>query len=251
MLSTSKQQLITSLSQKKFRDELGLFVAEGVKIVNDLIFGGLDCEYLFLTKDLYEKNNWRAKEIFEISERELNKISSQKTPQGAVGVFKKPDYDFSFQELNKKLSLALDEVQNPGNLGTIVRIADWFGIEQIFCSQNSADQFAPKTVQATMGALVRVKIFRVDIFDFLLEARNYATLYGTFLHGSNIYKSTLSPTGIIVLGNEGNGISRNIKNLIDEKLFIPSFQISSETQPESLNVAVAAAIVCSEFRRRK
>ena len=246
MLSQSKQQLVRSLAMKKFRDSEGMFVAEGMKLICDLIDGGLECVYLFSTNNNYFSEN---KEVIEISENELNKISNQKTPQGALAVFKIPEYEINFGNIKNELSLALDNVQDPGNVGTIIRLADWFGIGNIYCSQGCADTFAPKTVQATMGALARVKIHRVDLHDFLSANAEDTTIYGTFLEGEDIYRTPLSQTGIIVMGNEGNGISDNIKLLINRKITIPSFPPNHQ-KSESLNVAVVTAIVCSEFRRR-
>ena len=246
MISISQQKLVRSLSMKKFRDSEGLFLAQGVKIINDLIGSGLECVYLFSTKNNYI---FESQEVIEISEIELRKISDQKTPQGCLAVFKIPKYEIDFANIKNELSLALDDVQDPGNVGTIIRVAEWFGIANIYCSQGCADIFAPKTVQATAGALSRVKIHRVDLFDFLSVNANNTTIYGTFLDGENIYTSMLYQKGIVVMGNEGNGISEKIKSLITNRITIPSFS-RKEQSPESLNVAVATAIVCSEFRRK-
>ncbi|MDR2824429.1 MAG: RNA methyltransferase [Prevotellaceae bacterium] len=247
MLSISKQKLVSSLAFKKFRDSEGLFVAEGGKLISDLASGGLRCVYLFATnKNAYSIEH---QEFIEVTERELQKISNQKTPQGVLAVFKIPKYEVDFKNVQNTLSLALDDVQDPGNVGTIIRLADWFGIANVYCSSGCADAFAPKTVQATMGALARIKIHRVDLHEFLSVNKSHTTIYGTFLEGENIYQTNLSHSGIIVMGNEGNGISENIKSLIDKKLHIPSFPQNNPTS-ESLNVAVATALVCGEFRRQ-
>ncbi|MCL2597408.1 MAG: RNA methyltransferase [Paludibacter sp.] len=246
MLSILKQKLIRSLRIKKFRDSEGLFVAQGVKLICNLISGGMDCVYLFSTNKNYIFEN---KEVIEITENELKKISDQKTPQGALAVFKIPKYEINYKNIKNELSLALDDVQDPGNVGTIIRLAEWFGISNIYCSLGCADIFAPKTVQATMGALARVKIHRVNLYDFLSVNSKSTTIYGTFLNGKNIYQAQLSKTGIIVMGNEGKGISETIKPLITDKITIPSFQ-KNHQDPESLNVAIAAAIACSEFCRQ-
>jgi TrmH family RNA methyltransferase len=166
-----------------------------------------------------------------------------------LGVFKKIQTEYCIESISKQISLALDEIQDPGNLGTIVRIADWFGIKDIFCSINSCDAYNPKTVQATMGAIGRVKIHYIDLLSFIQKANKHMPVFGTFLNGTNIYTEKLSPNGIIVMGNEGNGISHEIEQLIDNKLFIPNFPLGEKTS-ESLNVATATAIICSEFRRR-
>jgi len=243
----SKQKLVRSLAMKKFRDSEGLFVAEGAKLICDLANGGLECVYLFSTQNSYVAEN---KEFIEITEQELQKISNQKTPQGALAVFKIPKYEINFENIKNELSIALSDVQDPGNVGTIIRLADWFGFANIYCSEGCADAFAPKTVQATMGALARVKIHRVNLHEFLSANTKHTTIYGTFLKGENIYQTQLKKTGIIVMGSEGNGISEDIKPLITNKITIPTFSQNSQ-RTESLNVAVAAAIVCSEFRRNE
>jgi TrmH family RNA methyltransferase len=249
MISKAKIKLITSLSQKKFRDENNLFVAEGTKLVLDLM-PAFKCSLLVATAVwLSEHKHLSATEIIETDETELKKISNQKTSQGVLAVFEKPLYTFNWQELSQHLSLALDEVQDPGNLGTIVRIADWFGITDIFCSENSVDAFSPKTVQASMGALARVRVHSVSLVDFLKKCHPKIPVYGTFMDGENIYESTLSKTGIIVMGNEGNGISPEVEKLVSERLLIPNFPVGQATS-ESLNVGVATALVCGEFRRR-
>jgi TrmH family RNA methyltransferase len=216
-------------------------------LIRDLANGGLECVYLFSTKNSYFTEN---KEVIEISEDELQKISNQKTPQGALAVFKIPKYEINFENIKNELSLALDNVQDPGNVGTIIRLADWFSIANIYCSESCADTFAPKTVQATMGALARVKIHRVNLYEFLSANTTHTTIYGTFLEGENIYQTQLNKTGVIVMGSEGNGISENIKPLITNKITIPPFPPNIKSA-ESLNVAVATAIVCSEFRRKE
>ena len=249
MISKSRIKLINSLSQKKYRDESGLFIAEGTKLVSDL-FTPFRCSFLVATSDWLKQNNTiSVSEIVQVSEEELRKISNQKTPQGVLAVFEKPVYKVNEQELSQKLSLALDEVQDPGNLGTIIRIADWFGISDVFCSENSADAFSPKTVQATMGALARVRVHTVRLEEFLKNCQLQMPVYGTFMNGENIYCKALTQNGIIVMGNEGNGISPEIEKLVSERLLIPNFPAGQATS-ESLNVGVATALVCGEFRRR-
>jgi len=250
MLSKSKIKLISSLSKKKYRDETGLFIAEGTKLVNDLS-QAFTCSLMIAT-DEWLSNNPKivTKELIEANENELQKISNQKTPQGVVAVFEKPKYDWTSESLKSKLSLALDDIQDPGNLGTIIRIADWFGINDIFCSEHSADAFNTKTVQATMGALARVRVHKVDLADFLENISSEMPIYGTFMNGDNIYSKELTPHGIIVMGNEGNGISIEIEQFVTERLLIPNFPAGQITS-ESLNVGVATSLVCSEFRRRQ
>jgi RNA methyltransferase, TrmH family len=249
MLSKNKIKLISSLSQKKFRDETGLFVAEGTKLILDLA-AAFHCSTLVATPDWLKKNPAiQADETIEATENELHKISSQKSPQGVLAVFVKPDYQLNMDELTQTLCLALDDIQDPGNLGTIIRIADWFGISDIFCSEHSVDAFNTKTVQATMGALARVRVHTVILAEFLQSIAGKLPVYGTFMDGENIYSKSLSQHGVIVMGNEGNGISAGIEELVSERLLIPNYPIGQVTS-ESLNVGVATALVCGEFRRR-
>ena len=249
MISKNKIKLINSLSQKKFRDETGLFLAEGTKLVFDLaqVFS---CSVLVAIPEwLHEHEFLKADEVIEVDSVELAKISNQKSPQGVLAVFAKPVYELNTNELTQKLSLALDDIQDPGNLGTIIRIADWFGITDIFCSEHSVDAFNTKTVQATMGALARVRVHTVDLVEFIQSCIGKLPVYGTFMNGQNIYNKSLTQQGVIVMGNEGNGISAEIEKLITEKLLIPNYPIGQVTS-ESLNVGMATALVCAEFRRR-
>ncbi|KAA6342762.1 23S rRNA (uridine(2479)-2'-O)-methyltransferase, partial [termite gut metagenome] len=179
---------------------------------------------------------------------ELSRCSLLKAPQQVLAVFEQPQYQLNLTPVRKSLSLALDDVQDPGNLGTIIRIADWFGIEHVFCSSGTADVYSPKVVQATMGAIARVKVHYVTLPE-LVRSLGDIPVYGTFLDGENIYTQSLSANGVIVMGNEGNGISKDTESFINRRLFIPSYPPERETS-ESLNVAVATAIVCAEFRRR-
>ncbi|NDV46422.1 RNA methyltransferase [Paludibacter sp. 221] len=250
MLSKSKIKLITSLAQKKYRDEYGLFIAESTKLVLDLL-PLLDCDLLVATPEWLLKNSaTKAQETIEVTENELRKISSQKTPQGVLAVFRKPVYTYDINATGRELSLALDDVQDPGNLGTIIRIADWFGIENVFCSLHTADVFGTKAIQATMGALARVKVHYVDLPAFLQKCADKTAIYGTFMNGGSIYnEQELSPNGIIVMGNEGNGISKEVEKHVSKRLLIPNFPEGKATS-ESLNVGIATALVCAEFRRR-
>lgn len=250
MLSKTLLKLIKSLELKKFRKEYGLFVAEGGKTVCDLINLNLEAKHIIATKEWLEnhkeiKNN----NICEVSEEELKRASFLRTPQGVLAVFKQPQYDIDITTPEQELCLALDNVQDPGNLGTIIRIADWFGIENIYCSTGSADAYNPKTIQATMGAIGRVKIHYINLADMLSTIKGKANIYGTFLDGENIYGQHLENKGIIVMGNEGNGISEECGKLINKRLFVPNYPTERSTS-ESLNVSVATAIICSEFRRR-
>ena len=248
MLSKNKIKYIRSLELKKNRKEEQVFIAEGHKLVEDLL-GHFSCKLLVATSAwLNQHRSVEAEEIIEVTQEELAKASFQKTPQGVLAVFEQPQYECDSKVLKDSLCLALDDVQDPGNLGTIIRLADWFGIEHIFCSQGTADVYNPKTIQATMGAVARVKVHYCDLVSLIRSLKD-VPVYGTFLDGDNMYGKTLSANGLIVMGNEGKGVSPEVGNLINERLYIPNYPMGRITS-ESLNVAIATAIVCSEFRRR-
>ncbi|MDD3789694.1 MAG: RNA methyltransferase [Petrimonas sp.] len=248
MLSKNKIKYIQSLKDKKHRLEHGTFVAEGKKIVSDLM-ESCKCQFVAgLPEILEEIEPITAEEIIAATTDELKKASFLKTAPSVIGVFYQPENTFSEKQLKDDLHLVLDGIQDPGNLGTIVRLADWFGIEHIFCSPDTADIYNPKTVQATMGAIARVKVHYTDLTDFL-KKNTGVPVYGTFLEGENIYTAELPANGFIVMGNEGNGIRAEISELVTRKLFIPNYP-AGKTTSESLNVSVATAVICSEFRRR-
>ncbi|MBR5593537.1 MAG: RNA methyltransferase [Bacteroidaceae bacterium] len=250
MLSKALLKRISSLENKKQRKESGLFVAEGGKTVLDLIASGLKVDRLIATNEWIEEHSPLVDvEITAVSHEEMKRISLQQAPQGVMAIFHQPQHKVDFSAPENELCLALDNVQDPGNLGTIIRIADWFGIENIYCSVGTADIYNPKTVQATMGAIGRVKVHYIDLPAFIESIKDKAPLYGTFLDGDDIYKKELKSNGLIIMGNEGNGISKECGKHITERLFIPNYPKGRETS-ESLNVSVATAIICSEFRRR-
>lgn len=250
MLSKNLIKLVRSLDVKKFRKETNLFVAEGEKLVNDLIVSNVECYKIIATeKHADALKSKRDIEIITVSDDELKKVSFLKSPQGIVGLFKQKNNTPDINTPKKKLCLALDDVQDPGNLGTIIRIADWFGIEDIYCSIGTVDVYNPKTVQATMGAIARVNIYYVNLPQFLSSLEKSIPIYGTFLNGKNMYEHKLSRNGVIVMGNEGKGIGAECEKFIDERILIPSFP-AGRTTSESLNVSTATAIVCGEFRRR-
>ena len=249
MLSKNKIKFIRSLEMKKNRKENGVFLAEGNKLVSELS-AHFKCKLLVATSQWLDSNrNINADETIAVEKEELSRASLLKTPQDVLAVFEMPRYEASNDDPKKELCLVLDDIQDPGNLGTIIRIADWFGIKNIFCSHGTADAFSPKTVQATMGALARVKIHYCDIKE-LISGLDDVPVFGTFLDGNNIYESELSANGLIVMGNEGNGISKEVSALINRRILIPNYPQGNETT-DSLNVAIATAIVCSEFRRRQ
>ena len=248
-LSKNRIKYIHSLELKKIRKQEKVFLAEGHKLVEELL-DRFKCRFLVATSEWLTQNNPSVyvEEIYEVSEEELAKASLQKSPQQVLAVFEKPNDYYDKELFNNSLCLALDDVQDPGNLGTILRIADWFGIEHIFCSPNTVDVYSPKAIQATMGAIARVQVHYTPLME-LITSLNNIPIYGTFLDGENIYSQSLSNNGIIIMGNEGNGISREIEKLVDRKLFIPNYPKERSTS-ESLNVAIATAITCAEFRRK-
>ena len=248
-LSKNKLRLLLSFTKKKARDEQNLFLAEGNKLVRDLL-PYFHCKTIVGTVDFFEKEEIRLEsDCYIATKEELERLSLTRSPQAVWALFERKEHNLNLSELKEKLSLALDGVQDPGNLGTIIRIADWFGIENIICSSNCVDLYNPKVVQATMGAIARVKIHYTDLVK-LMDSVGDLPIYGTFLEGDIIYETPLSSNGIIVMGNEGNGISEEVKQRITQKLFIPNYPSNRKTS-ESLNVAVATSIVCSEFRRRQ
>jgi TrmH family RNA methyltransferase len=248
MISKNKSGFIHSLSHKKFRDEHQCFVAEGTRLIRDL-HGSFNCRMIVATTTWAGQNPLpEANEQLVTDEKDFQKISGQKQPQGILAVYETRKTVFESSILHNELVLALDNVQDPGNLGTLLRIADWFGINHVLCTPGTADVYNPKTVQATMGALARVNVHYMDLAP-LLGAHDHLPVYGTFLEGNSIYDAKLSTNGIIILGNEGNGISPEIEKLVTSKLLIPSYP-SGQPTSESLNVGMAAAVICSEFRRR-
>jgi len=254
MISKSKIKQIKSLQQKKFRDESGLFVAEGWKVVGDLLRSGWEAteilyvgeraaaDFLALLKSCHGMTTM-------VSEAELERMSGLQSPQGVIGVFGKRDEQSAESIDLSDYVIALDGVQDPGNVGTIIRIADWFGFGTIVCSRDTADAYSPKVVQATMGSIARVNIVRTDLLAFLQNLPTDVPVYGTLLDGESIYKERFSQRGIVVMGNEGNGISAEVRTLVNKRLLIPSFPANKATA-DSLNVAIATAIVCNEIRRK-
>ena len=249
MLSKNKIKLIKSLERRKFRDEVGLFVAEGPKVVAELM-SALHPVYIAALAEvadiLGQEAIGQSSELDIVSPQELARASFLRAPQGVVALFPIPERQWTAP--SHGLSLALDNIQDPGNLGTIIRAADWFGVENVVCSLGTADVYSPKAVQATMGALARVKVSYADL-DAVLSAAT-GPVYGTFMDGTNLYNQPLGQDGFIVMGNEGQGISKHIEELVTHRLLIPSYPANRPTI-ESLNVAVATSIVLAEFRRRE
>lgn len=248
MISKATIKKIHALDMRKFRRNERLFVAEGPKLVDELC-ATMKPVYIAALPEWISEN---AKIVLGteydiVSPDELQRASLQKNPQQVIALFPIPEHRFCTEQLKNELVLMLDGVQDPGNLGTIARIADWFGIRNILCSAETADIYNPKAVQATMGALARVKFHYTDLLQLLSQYDG--PVYGTFLDGENIYGQELSENGIIVMGNEGKGISQGVGEMINRRLYIPNYPIGTQTT-ESLNVAIATSIVCAEFRRR-
>jgi TrmH family RNA methyltransferase len=255
MLSKSQITFINSLKQKKYREEQQLFIAEGAKIVPELLNSSIIVKQIYATSDFLRNIIIPAGiERFEIKENELERISSLTKANEVLAVCETPNYVLDNESLKGKLNLVLDDIKDPGNLGTIIRIADWFGIENIVCSSETVDAFNPKVVQATMGSIARIKIHYTSLTEFISvqSSKFKVPAYGALLEGKNIYSEKLSSEGLIVIGNESRGISDEIQKLITNKISIPSFSHykSGGGEAESLNAAIATSIICSEFRRR-
>ena len=242
MVSKNQKKLINSLHQKKYRKQQGLFVAEGKKVIQEFLDADLELHSLFsMDKSVF---NTPKEKTFIVSETELKGITFLKTPQFALALFYIPNAKLIDSD---DLIVALDDVRDPGNLGTIIRLCDWFGITNLVCSDKTVDCYNPKVIQATMGSITRVNITYTNLFDFLSLHKDKVSVYGTFMDGEVIYKESLSKKGIIVMGNEANGISKDITSLVSKKIAIPRFGNTQVT--ESLNVATATAIILNEFRR--
>ena len=264
MISKNKIKYIRSLELKKNRNKEGKFVAEGFKVVDDLL-ALQPADLIVATQEwLHGKHLADQTEVIEVTEEELKKVSFLQHPQQVLAVFRQDtgnkqdsnnsqeeaeEKNFGFSKINtQELSLALDGVQDPGNLGTIIRIADWFGITHIYCSQDTADVYNPKVVQATMGSIARVKVEYGNLLGLVESLPADVPVYGTLLDGDNIYQQQLENRGLIVMGNEGKGISPALAKKVNRRLLIPNFPEGRATA-DSLNVAIATAITCSEFRR--
>lgn len=250
MLSKNKIKFLNSLQNKKYRKQHQCFIAEGVKIVEELLQSSLICKEIYGTAEWKEPHPAIEKNYTEISEKELKRISQLQTPNQVLAVFEIPTLSSWTSTSENELILALDKINDPGNLGTIMRIADWFGIEHVICSPESVDAFNPKTVQATMGAIARIKVHYSKLADLLEWAKEEnIRVYGTYLKGKDIFKEKLQKPAIIVMGSESHGISEELEEFIPNRLTIPSYPAGNITS-ESLNISTATAIVCAEFRRQ-
>lgn len=248
-LSKAKQGIYSQLSRRKMRDRYGLFVAEGRKCIADTI-GRFDMEAVIALDPDSIPEEWGCGNVlFQVSESLMGKISSLSTPSDVLAVYRIPEgyYENVPKPDSDKLYLLLDGIQDPGNMGTIIRTAHWFGIDRIYASQDTVDIFNPKTVQSTMGSLGKVEVVYCNLCD-LIKDNPDMPVYGTLLNGRNIYEATLTGQGFIIMGNEGKGISETMRNLVTSPLLIPPYD--AENHPESLNVAIATGVVLSQFRGR-
>ncbi len=261
MISKNMIKEVRALEMKKNRKRTSLFVAEGPKVVGDML-GRFGLHALIATDEWRDGHGGEIQKmgdaarwtddawgVVPVSDDELRRISFLMHPQQVVALFKIPEENgITAIDPLKELVVALDGVQDPGNLGTIIRIADWFGIRHVICSQETADAYNPKVVQATMGSLASVSVHYVNLESYLVSQPKDVKIYGTLLDGQDIYETRLSAAGIIVMGNEGNGLTEAVRRLVTHRLLIPDF--NPDKRAESLNVAIATSIVCSEFRRR-
>ena len=243
-MTKAEIQFVRSLADKRVRDAERLFVAEGDKLIGEILQSGLR------VRNIYALEGHFAGQAESVTAKEMERISQLKTASTSLAVVEQPRHKTPSKAAADRLSLALDGVQNPGNLGTIIRLADWFGVEDIFCSEDTADCFNPKVVQATMGAILRVRVHYLPLAEFLRRTvESGVAVYGTMLDGDNIYDAELGAEGVIVMGNEGKGVSDECAATFTHKLLIPTYPAERQGS-ESLNVAMATGIVCAEFRRR-
>jgi RNA methyltransferase, TrmH family len=256
MLSRNQVKHINSLKSKKQREKQKRFIAEGSKLVIDLLASDYHICELFATNEWIDLHSalFHAKKLLpvSVSEDELSRITALTTPSPVLAIVTVPETVINPGSFTGKLVLALDDIRDPGNLGTIIRIADWFGISAVICSETTVDLYNPKVVQATMGSIARVPVYYTDLAGFLSTLSESVQIYGSFLEGENVYTMELPQKGIIVIGNESNGISGSVAKLVSDKIHIPSFSNDkgSAAQAESLNASVATAVLCSEFKRR-
>ena len=240
MLSKNQLKFIQGLKKKKIRQSEQLFLAEGIKVVEELLGSSFKLQKLYCTEAY--ANLFKIKEYQLITDKELQLISDFSTPNQVLGIFEIPP---AKDPVHQGLTVLLDDINDPGNLGTIIRLCDWFGISQLVCSTNTVDCYNQKVVQASMGSLARVSIIYMDLKSYLKEEKR--TIYGTFLNGDNLYQCDLKPEAVLIFGNEANGISDEVGAMVTKKLTIPQF--GQQHLTESLNVAMATAIFLSEFRK--
>lgn len=252
MIGKSTIKLIKSLAITKYRKKENLFLVEGDKNVNEVLKSNFFVNQLFATRSFLvgnAQNCKKAKSTVEVEHSEIKKVSLLKNPQNSLALCELPPYHIFPDTLSNNLSIYLDDVQDPGNVGTIIRICDWFKVEYLFCSPNTADLFNPKVIQASMGSFCRIKLIKTEFESVANLAQHTGTaVYGAFLDGKNIYTEELPVKALLIMGNEGNGIQNRLEKSVDKKIKIPGFS-KDATGAESLNVATATAIICSEFKR--
>lgn len=254
MIGKSTTKRIKSLALKKYRQKENLFLVEGDKNVLEVLQSNFIVNQLFATGSFLVEHSphiKQAKQITKVEIDEIKKVSLLKNPQNSLAICTLPEKKLLPEKLDESLSLYLDGIQDPGNLGTLIRICDWFGINQLFCSPDTADLFNPKVIQASMGSFCRVNVWYSPFQTILKIARYSNTLvFGTFLNGKNVYTEKLPPKALLVIGNEGNGIRESVKKEIQHKITIPRFA-QNNSGAESLNAAVATGIICAEFKRQQ
>lgn len=253
MLSNNKIKFVRSLHQNKFRKIHGLFLAEGPKLVEELI------NSKFITHSIYATQNWivnnhsvlpESVETETITEKELKRISTLKTPNQVISVVEIPkEEDVDLKKLTD-LTLVLDNIQDPGNMGTIIRTADWFGIKKVICSEETVEVYNPKVVQSTMGSIARVNVYYTKLTDYFRSIPENTPVYGAVLDGSNLYEQDLENKAILIIGSESHGISDRLYPYISNKISVPNFSKQASDSAESLNASIATAILCAEFRRQ-
>ncbi len=256
MLSKNRLKYISSLGVNKYRKKYGVFIVEGHKMVIEAINSPFNIE------EIYALGSWISEyghltpaslQLNEVSEQEMKKISVLSSVSGVLAVVKMANLSVDTNIASNQLVLALDDIRDPGNLGTIIRTADWFGIKEVICSSQTVDCYNPKVVQATMGSIFRVNVSYIDLEKYINTIPETVPVYGSFLDGENILETKLSESGIIIIGNEARGISAELEKLVTNKILIPSFNDFTEEKSstaESLNASIATSIVCFEFRRR-
>lgn len=253
MLSKSQIKYISSLKIKKYRELHGEFIAEGTKLVTELLTGNFKPIALYALRDWLIENKLPSgfkADIVEVTEAEMARITTLTTPSPCLLILKTQNTPFDLRIAENELVLMLDEIKDPGNLGTIIRTADWFGFKYIVCSPDTVDLYNPKTIQSTMGSVARVNVSYQNLDEILKKANKKVAIYGSLLDGENILHKKLSTNGFIIIGNESKGISENIRNYINQKIFIPGYNSDTVSdRPESLNASIATAIICYEFRR--
>jgi TrmH family RNA methyltransferase len=244
MISINQKKFVSSLKQKKFRTEHSLFIVEGVKLIQELLLSNYKISAIYATKSWIENNqDIESTQITVISEKELQRISSLKTANEVLAIVEQKAHQLI--DVSSQLNIAIDKIQDPGNFGTIIRTADWFGIQNVICSEDSVDVYNPKVLQATMGSFFRLNIVYTDLAKFFSEHKGL-TVYGALLDGENVYQKKLNSIGaVLLMGNESKGISEALIPFVKEKILIPNFG-----KAESLNVATATAVLCSEFVRK-